>query len=156
MANFGDPRLPQRFWDKCIPEPMSGCWLWLAALTSSGYGCLSRVRPADPMPGSITAHRAAYQALVGRVPDGLELDHLCRNRLCCNPDHLEAVPRSINLMRGLGPSLTRARPRKTHCPAGHEYTPANTYTNPSGFRLCKICRRSHTATYRSRRAHGQV
>ena len=76
--NFGDPRLPERFWNKCIPEPNSGCWLWFGATDSHGDGQITRGRRTERKSGT---HRYAYEALVGKVPGGLELDH----RVCQTP-----------------------------------------------------------------------
>ena len=92
IATFGDPRLPPRFWAKVRVLPNS-CWQWTGARALNGYGHLGM--------GSRTvyAHRLAYDTLIGPIPDGLELDHLCRNRGCVNPSHIEPVTRAINLQR---------------------------------------------------------
>lgn len=78
---------------RCIPEPNSGCWLWLLSTGSHGYGqgVDQDMRNARNPSGVTTAHRISYKAFKGPIPDGYEVDHLCRNRLCVNPDHLEAV-----------------------------------------------------------------
>jgi hypothetical protein len=118
----------------------NGCWVWQKSLSPEGYGRIftgSRTR-GDRRPS--LSHRVAYETFVGPVPDGLELDHLCRVRACCNPEHLEAVTREVNMARAVGiPSMLNRG--KTHCPAGHEYTPENTYRAPgSGKRYCLACR----------------
>ncbi len=84
-ANFLDARLPDRFWDKATPCPMSGCWLWHGSIHAKGYGQYGA--------GGVNAkaHRIAFIALVGPIHDGLHLDHLCRQRCCVNPAHLEPV-----------------------------------------------------------------
>ena len=87
------------------------------------------------------AHRVVYEILVGPIPVGLELDHLCRNRACVNPDHLEPVTTRTNLLRGYSPWACRAR--QTHCKRGHEFTPENTYGTGDGRRYCRTCRRAH-------------
>jgi hypothetical protein len=78
-----------------IPGPLDGCWLWTAAKTQKGYGVFGATSP-----GVTTAHRWIYSRVVGVVPDGWVVDHLCRNHSCVNPDHLEAVTHSENLLRG--------------------------------------------------------
>lgn len=115
------------------------CWVWLGRPTDEGYGrARQRGRHAP-------AHRVIYEEVVGPIPAGLTIDHLCRVRLCVNPDHLEPVPIRENVLRGNGPSAIHAR--KTHCERGHEFTPANTYVRPSrrglpdGGRVCRICQR---------------
>lgn len=85
----------------------------------------------------VTAHRWAYEHWVGPIPEGTELDHLCREVLCVLPTHLEPVTHRENLMRGKGFAARNAR--KTHCPQGHKYTDENTYVNPRGSRECRTC-----------------
>lgn len=128
--------IEERLLSKVIPEPNSGCWLWVGAINSGGYGHITVANK------TASAHRVSYRAFKCDVPDGMDLDHLCRIRCCVNPDHLEPVTRSINCRRGLTSQAGAAKQRaKTHCPRGHEYTPDNTYTH-SGQRKCKTCRRA--------------
>lgn len=131
---YGDSRLPERFWSKVSPQPDAGCWLWVASTSSSGYGQFSGEQRRRRL-----AHRVTYETLVGPVPAGLELDHLCRVRRCCNPAHLEPVTRSENHRRGIADEVHRAQQlAKTHCPKGHQYTPENTYLK-AGARSCRRC-----------------
>jgi hypothetical protein len=81
------------------------------------------------------AHRLSYEHHVGPIPDGLQIDHTCRNRKCVNPEHLEPVTNAENTTR-----QDHAERRKTHCPKGHPYDEANTYVDPSGARRCRACR----------------
>ena len=86
----------------------------------------------------VYAHRFAYELAYGPIPEGLELDHLCRNASCVRPTHLEAVTHQVNMVRGKsGPGS------KTHCPHDHEYTPENTHVSPDGRRYCRTCQRAH-------------
>lgn len=103
-------------------------------------------------------HILAYEALVGPVPNGLELDHQCNVRSCVNPKHLEPKTHRENVLRGQSPSAIAAT--KTHCPAGHPYDDANTYPKkkttkkPNGGRGCRLCRAAKVTAYReSNRAH---
>ena len=125
--------LPLRFWSK-VHADSSGCWLWTAALNDAGYGKYSIRRSTWRR-----AHRVAYLGLVGPIPDGLTLDHLCRVRRCVNPSHLEPVTAGENVLRGVG--LSAQNNRKTHCRRGHEFTEENTYHYPaSEERGCRACR----------------
>ena len=110
----------------------NGCWVFTGA-KSRGYGVVRISRAA----GNKVTHRVVYETLVGDVPEGLDLDHLCRNRACCNPSHLEPVTRSENLRRS--PLVGKRRVVKTHCPQGHPYDESNTYVTPSGGRMCRTC-----------------
>lgn len=124
----------ERFWAFVIPEPMSGCWIWLGA-RSDGWGMF---RPISAQRGGamVQAHRWAYEHFVGSVPSDLEIDHVCRNRSCVNPAHLEAVTHVVNVRRGAAGAHMSAR---THCPAGHQYSEANTYQHPQNGRQCRVC-----------------
>ena len=111
------------------------CWLWQGKVNNSGYGSFS----VD----SLLAHRFAYESWVGPTPEGLHVDHLCRVKLCVNPDHLEAVTPLENCRRkelalGIGSA-------KTHCPHGHAYDEENTYHHPTGRRYCRACARIRAA-----------
>lgn len=139
--------LEERFEAKIERLP-SGCWQWRGATSERGYGHLfDGVRRARP------AHVIAYELAHGPVPDGKELDHLCRNPSCVNPAHLEAVTHRENMRRGLGWAGVNAR--KTHCAQGHAYDEANTYVchRPDGAitRTCRLCNSAAVARYKARR-----
>ena len=125
----------ERFWSKVDLFTPSGCWLWTAATGRDGYG---RFRALGR---NVLAHRFAYESLVGPIPDGLQIDHLCRVRACANPSHLEPVTQRENLLRGAGGTNHYAD--KTECPQGHPYDEANTYNTPSGKRACRSCTRDN-------------
>ena len=147
--NIGDPRLPERFWAKVEPEPNTGCWLWTASLSSGGYGQFM-IRPS---PKPERAHRLAYETLVGPIPEGLELDHLCRVRSCCNPSHLEAVTHRENVLRGTSPYASAAR--KTHCDHGHPLDSTRWKGRKRTIRCCSVCvaRQKYEAQIRYRAKH---
>jgi len=130
--------MPDSFWDRVVlGERFADCWSWAGSHSGAGYGYMPR--PAQGMP----AHRAAYEAMMGSIPDGLVIDHLCRNRGCVNPWHLEPVTQLENVRRGNVGDNNRA---KTHCPKGHPYDEQNTYRVKTG-RLCRICKNERWAIY---------
>ncbi len=141
------PSLPDRI-KNCSTPVDNGCWVWNRKLTTAGYG-------RTPYKGkSIYAHRLAYIAFKGTIPEGLFLDHKCRNAACVNPDHLEPVSHKENVKRGLRGGLNPQR-LATHCKHGHEFTEKNTYwkTNKgtdSKTRMCITCKNFRkTKAYRS-------
>lgn len=120
-----------RFWGKV--DASGDCWTWTASQAGGGYGWFASAKGR-----STPAHRWSYEHLVGPVPDGLDLDHLCRNRACVRPDHLEPVTRRTNLLRGN--TLPAKNAGKTHCSKGHEFIEENTYVDRLGKRHCRACR----------------
>lgn len=129
---------------KIVLDKESGCFLWTASLDKHGYGQF-RFRGT-----TFRAHRAAYILLKGEILGGLDLDHLCRNPRCVNPEHLEPVAHIVNVRRG---NAGQFWAQKTHCPRGHEYTPENIIRHcQSGARICRTCdlkrRRLYNRTYK--------
>ena len=125
---------------KALPND---CWEWTGAINHKGYGLFSY--KGHP----VIAHRFAYEQLIGPISDGLTLDHLCRNRRCVNPAHLEPITNRLNCRRG-NTGIKNAL--KTRCPAGHQYTSENTYVykNKDG-REMRSCRKCHTEREAKRR-----
>lgn len=111
--------LLERLMEKVRVEP-GGCWVWTGWLTQAGY---AMINAGGTNGKALRAHRVSYEAHVGPIPDGLVLDHLCRNRACLNPAHLEPVTASENVMRGEGPPARNAR--RTHCAHGHPLSGEN-------------------------------
>ena len=112
----------------------SDCWLWIAGKSHNGYGQFSHKGK------TYRAHRWSYEYAKGKIPDGLQLDHLCRTRHCVNPDHLEAVTGKENCIRGnTGKATGKRQNLKSHCPQGHPYSGTNLYIAPRGTRGCRVC-----------------
>lgn len=159
MIEFGDKRLPDKFWERAEVKDcgyISLCWIWRKRLNNSGYGGFK-------MNGvSTTAHRWAFIAINGEIESNLVIDHLCRNRACVNPSHLQAVTQKQNLSTAIGlgekgmvylAELNKQRQAKTHCPHGHPYDEQNTYLEERGtFRSkhCKTCRDANVRKLRER------
>lgn len=120
----------ERFWQRV--EKTSECWIWRGSLTRQGYGQFGYA------PGKTgRAHKLAWEWQNGSVPEGLVLDHLCRNRACVRPEHLEPVTPRTNALRGIGPTAINSR--KRFCNQGHEFTAENTMRGSKGERICRVC-----------------
>jgi len=137
----------EKFNARISPEPMSGCWLWTGLINSSGYGWIkiNDIKKYGKHGTYKLAHRISYELFKGVIPEGLEIDHLCRVRSCVNPDHLEAVTHVENCYR---------TPRKSHCKQGHPLDEKNTLlANYHGWniRRCKTCLKLRMRIYRSKR-----
>ncbi len=135
------PSVLERFWSK-VQLAKSGCWEWTGGLCN-GYGQFWTGQR------TLGAHRYAYEMAYGPMPIHLETDHLCRNRKCVNPGHLEAVTRLENFLRGESFMVQRAA--QTHCWRGHEFTAENTGTPSSGHRRCRACQAIHRKDWRKRK-----
>lgn len=128
---------------KFIPE--TGCLEWTGSQNGHGYGQIK----VGGRPEKV--HRLMYQLWVGEIPEGLSIDHLCRNRICAAPDHLEAVTLSENTRRQLE-SIGHHNAKKTHCPQGHPYDEENTrYATRGTGRVCRPCRAESNRLYRLRK-----
>lgn len=132
--SYGDPRLPPRFWSK-VEESTDGCWLWTAALNGHGYA-----RFWWPLAGkAVYGHRLAFDVVGPGLTPGLVLDHLCRNRACVNPAHLEEVTLRLNIQRGNAPTMQRHRANT--CQNGHDLREG--YVMPGGRRRCRTCHKEY-------------
>ena len=136
-----DEKARKRFFEKVAVNPKTGCWEWWAYRDREGYG---RFRLDGK---TLLAHRVSYEMAKGKIPEVLQIDHLCRVRACVNPDHLETVTGKENLHRGEAPAA--ANRAKTHCIRGHELSGDNLYVYPDGRRSCKACQAEY---HRRRRA----
>lgn len=131
------PNTAERFFAKV--DACGVCWEWTSAVMKvNGYGVFNAGREQ----GTVLAHRWAWEFLVGSIPDGLQVDHLCRNHLCVNPDHFDLVVQPINMFRGNGPSARNAR--KTACPkCGGAYTVQDRKDRKNPMRYCRPCRNAY-------------
>lgn len=141
----------ERFWskvDKNGPIPayaphLGPCWVWMGSRSQPGYGTL-KIGGRNGKPR--LAHRLAYEWLVGPIPEGLVIDHLCRVRACVNPAHMEPVTTLVNSRRGVS-----FMGSKTHCPRGHEYAGQNLSLSRTGKRECRECMRRRSREFRARK-----
>lgn len=151
LRAYGDPNAPdhrrkgtpaERFWR--YVEKSDGCWLWIGRLNHAGYGSFGGSRS-----NTVRAHRFSYEITYGVIPDGLTIDHLCRNRACVRPDHLEAVTHLENVRRS-GPATREV------CPKGHRMSKDNIRRRSTGGRTCRECALAAQRAYRKRlRARGE-
>lgn len=124
--------LDVRFWKKVVKS--DGCWDWAGMIDAKeGYGRFGY------QGRTVSAHRVAYELTVGPIPAGLVIDHLCRNRRCVNPAHMQPVTDRENILRGIGPTAVNSA--KTHCLRGHEFSASNTRIDRLGKRNCRACDR---------------
>lgn len=134
------PPVEERVLARIGSPDSNGCWPWKGSLTRQGYGNYTGMRHV-----STAAHRVVYTLMVGPIPAGLQLDHLCRNRACVNPAHLEPVTHAENVRRAAD------QDRSPTCPRGHLFDEANTYRHSTGSRKCRACAREKAReAYRSR------
>ena len=126
-----------RFWAKV--QKTDTCWLWTAAKHPKGYGNFWHAHTM------VKAHRFSYELSHGPIPEGLQIDHLCRVRHCVNPAHLEAVTNQENIIRGEG--FAGRQSRQTHCIHGHPFSEGNMYIRNDGARICKMCQSERSRKY---------
>lgn len=147
--NTGDPLAPDKYTRRGAPirERLEAriiktdhCWFWLGSMNRDGYGMIGVT--TDKGRKTRLAHRVSYETFVGPIPDGKVLDHLCRNRACIRPDHLEPVLQEVNVRRGA------SMERGTHCGNGHEFTRANT----RWVRVCVACAEASRRRSKARKA----
>jgi len=135
----------KRFWEKV--DQSGDCWEWKATKQPKGYGLFGLEGQ------SRLAHRVAYELTIGPIPEGLVIDHLCRNRSCVNPAHMEPVTSRENTLRGK--TLAAENVKKTHCPKGHPYAGENLYIQPrTGKRFCRAC--AHARWLDKKAEHGKL
>lgn len=139
-----------RFWEKVEMIPFETCWLWTGGTTPSKNGAYGHFLVSNRPRRQGLAHRFSYEFRYGPVPDGLELDHLCRNTTCVNPAHLEAVTHRVNVLRGSSPTAISVA--MNACIKGHPFTTKNTGHNSRGSRYCRECHRVNEHERRVRAA----
>lgn len=144
-----DKKTLHRFQKKIELDLLTGCWNWTAATIKSGYGYFSyNGKPR-------LSHRISYEHWNGKIPNGLHIDHICRNRLCANPSHLEVVTNKENCNRGVHPKgIYHHYGKKTHCIRNHPFDKNNTYRDSKGSRQCIKCSRMRVKEHRSKNKIG--
>ena len=132
------PRQLNSFDRRHMPEPNTGCWLWIGGLKPDGYARFNTRK---------TGHQMSFEHWIGKVPEGKEIDHICNMRCCVNPKHLQAITHKENIAKSGAWEFNR---KKTNCPKGHPYSGDNLYVLGTN-RQCKICRRAYVKAYRLRK-----
>ena len=135
--------LKERFWEKVQKTGHSDCWVWMSSKNGRGYGTFAMNK--DGHQSTKLAHRVAYELEIGPIPNGLSLDHRCRNRLCVNPAHLEPTTIRENLLRA-PTTVSTLNSQKMFCPKGHALEGDNLmrYYLKKGVRQCRICHNEQT------------
>lgn len=125
--------MKQSILDRILIDPNTGCWIWQCSGTADGYACAE-------FPGGMRAypHRVSYREFVGEIPENMSIDHICKNRKCCNPKHLQVLSIKENILLGSGVAAKNSK--KTHCDRGHAFNEFNTRIAASGKRSCKVCK----------------
>tara|TARA_R110000851_G_scaffold156925_1_gene299466 strand:+ start:43 stop:492 length:450 start_codon:yes stop_codon:yes gene_type:complete len=130
--------LPDRFWNKV--NKTEDCWEWTSSKTKKGYGEFSYNSATK------RAHRLSYEDINGKIPEGLEIHHICNNRICVNPKHLEAVTHLANIQ------ISVLRNKRTHCTKGHELTPDNlVHRTNRAHTECATCNRDRVGRYQAKK-----
>lgn len=145
-----DARAQDRFWSRVSGGDFTQCWEWRQPPSREGHYAVFRVTNGAGGLYTAQAHRVAYELLIAPIPEGLELDHLCRNRPCVNPWHLDPVTRLVNHRRSLPGRRGEPQRSKTHCKHGHQFTPENTYFTAGSGRQCRLCRQASRAAFYER------
>ncbi len=140
--NARDKSEEQKFWERVSEDHPLGCWVWTGAVWKGGSNRYGRF-------GNLRAHRWSYEHHVGPIPEGLVIDHLCRNTLCVNPEHLEAVTDKVNILRGISPPALNAL--RDECKRGHPLSGDNLVATKSGNRQCRKCAYAAASRWRARR-----
>ena len=141
-----------RFWARVAKSPGDGCWIWTGPQGHGGYGQAYSRRPKSPT----GAHRVAYELVVGLIPEGLTLDHLCRTPLCVRPDHLRPCTMRENLHAPGSRTPPAVNAAKTHCIHGHVLAGANLVPSRFGHRVCRACHTQRKKVYAARRVRPLV
>lgn len=125
-------QIKQKILSKILIDPNTECWLWQGYADRDGYARIEVIGGKNKF-----VHRLSYEAFTGSIPEGMSIDHICKNRGCCNPKHLQQLSIKENILRGDGASSKNNK--KTHCNEGHEFSAENTYINNRSARVCKTC-----------------
>ena len=146
MATEIPTRVRKRFWSRVNVGGESECWPFLMSTGNLGYGQIGWAENGKTQ--MVLAHRVAWELTVGPIPGDLTIDHICRNRICCNPNHLRLLTNEEN-------GRDNGNARKTHCPHGHPYSAENTRLDRHGHRYCKTCHRASSAARSAKKAGGR-
>jgi len=149
-------KIPERIKAKIDFEGPGGCWVWLGYKDKDGYG-ETTIREIGKPKRKGRFHRIFYETKYGIIPPHFQIDHLCRNRACVNPLHMEIVTVQENVRRGYSPSAINSR--KTHCKAGHEFNTINTLFGKKGNknqRICRVCGKLRMREIRHKKREGET